>query len=244
MLYCWQYTVYSIQGQMELQNFDNATLAERVYKRLRDDVLSNKYPPGEPLPEEAIATTLNVSRAPVREALRKLAVDGLVTIIRRHGAMVSSLSSQEYLEAYQIRASLEVLSVQLSFARLGSADLGELERLNQVMAQQANDGYIDKFFSTDATFHSLFINRSGNERLKKVYSPLIIQMSRYYIPSFYLKGGVERAIDEHQEIIRALRAKDVEKAVQLLQDHNQAPQRVLESGKQIELIPFAHSPQK
>ena len=69
-------------GDPSPRGFDNATLAERVYKLLREDILTNKYPPNEPLPEEAIAVTLNVSRAPVREALRKLAAEGLVTVIR------------------------------------------------------------------------------------------------------------------------------------------------------------------
>lgn len=224
------------------QSFDNATLAERVYRRLRDDILSNKYPPNEPLPEESVAATLNVSRAPVREALRKLAADGLVTVIRRQGAVVSSLSPQEFLDAYQVREALEVLALRLAFPQFTSADLQTLEQLNQAMTQHATEGYIDKFFSTDVAFHAIFVDCSGNEKLKKIYAPLVTQMRRYYLPSFYLQGGIERSLEEHQNIIHALKAGDADEAAQLLREHLRVPQRVLETDKQIELVPFSHAP--
>lgn len=223
------------------QEFDTATLAERVYRRLREEILSNKYSPDAPLPESALATQLNVSRAPVREALRKLAAEGLVTLIRRQGAVVSSLSPQEFLDAYQIREALEVLAIRLAFPRLGPADLEELEHLNQLMVRYASENDIDKFFLTNASFHALFVDRSGNEKLKELYFPLVGQMRRYYQPSLYLRGGIERSTEEHQEIIQALKAGDPDRAARLLHEHIRVPQYVLEANKQIELVPFSHS---
>jgi DNA-binding GntR family transcriptional regulator len=220
-------------------DFDNATLAERVYRQLRNDILSNKYPPDSPLPEEAIATKLNVSRAPVREALRKLAADGLVTLIRRQGAVVSSLSPQEFLDAYQVREALEVLAIRLATPRLTESDLDALEQMNDWMIQCAAQDDIDKFFTVNAAFHALFIDRSGNEKLKELYYPLVNQMRRYYLPSLYLRGGIERSIEEHGEIIQAVKAGDTEKAAQLLYEHIQVPQRILAANQRIELIPFA-----
>jgi DNA-binding GntR family transcriptional regulator len=225
------------------QDFDNATLAERVYRRLREDILSNKYPPNEPLPEEAMATKLNVSRAPVREALRKLAAEGLVRLIRRQGAVVSSLSPQEFLDAYQIREALEVLAIRLAAPRLGPADLERLDHLNQTMGQCSAENDIDKFFSMNTAFHTLLVDRSGNEKLKEIYYPLVSQMRRYYMPSLYLRGGFERSIDEHREIIQALTDGNPDRAAQLLHEHIQVPQRILESNNQIELVPFTPSPQ-
>ena len=225
------------------QDFDTATLAERVYRRLREDILSNKYVPNEPLPESAIATKLNVSRAPVREALRKLAAEGLVTLIRRQGAVVSSLSPQEFLDAYQIREALEALAIRLAYPRLKRADLEELEQLNQAMAQCASDNDIDAFFMTNAAFHALFVDHSGNEKLKELYYSLVGQIRRYYQPSLYLRGGIERSIEEHQEIIRALKAGDPGQAARLLHEHIRVPQRILEANKQIELVSFSRPSQ-
>jgi DNA-binding GntR family transcriptional regulator len=219
-------------------NFDNATLAERVYQRLREDILTNKYPPDSPLPEEAVATKLNVSRAPVREALRKLAADGLVTLIRRQGAVVSSLSPQEFLDAYQIREALEVLSIRLASPRLTPADIAALEQMNEQMIQCAARKDSDQFFSINAAFHAVFIDRSGNEKLKEIYYPLVSQIRRYYLPSLYLRGGIERSTEEHGEIIQALKLKDTEKAAQLLFEHIQVPQRILKANRKIELVPF------
>lgn len=222
-------------------DFDTATLAERVYLRLREDILANIYPPNEPLPEEALATKLNVSRAPVREALRKLAAEGLVTLIRRQGAVVSSLSPQEFLDAYQVREALEVLAIRLATPRLEPTDLAQLDRLNQIMIECAAANDIDRFFATNAAFHAVFVDKSSNEKLKELYYPLVNQMRRYYLPSLYLRGGLERSIEEHTEIITALKAGDSSRAAQLLHEHIQIPQRILDSNKQIELVPVTRS---
>jgi DNA-binding GntR family transcriptional regulator len=228
---------------MAAPKFDNATLAERVHQLLREDILANKYPPNEPLPEEVIAASLDVSRAPVREALRNLAAEGLVKIIRRQGAVVNSLSAQEFLEAYQIREALEVLALRLAFPHLQQSHLTQLESLNREMTNFARGGFFDKFFSADANFHSLFVEQSNNQKLQEVYCPIANQMRRYYIPAFDLKGGIERAIEEHQNIIYALKDGDSQQAAIILSEHLKAPQHMLQAGKSIELIPFAHSPE-
>jgi len=219
--------------------FDTATLAERVYLRLREDILYNVYAPNDPLPEEALAAKLNVSRAPVREALRRLAAEGLVTLIRRQGAVVSSLSPQEFLDAYQVRETLEVLAIRLAAPRLTPDDLAELERLNQLMVECAADNNIDQFFSINATFHATFIETSANDKLKEIYYPLVNQMRRYYLPSLYLRGGIERSIEEHSAIIAALKEGDRDRAARLLHEHIQVPQRILDSNTQLELVPVS-----
>lgn len=217
--------------------FSNATLAQQVYENLRRDILGNVYPPGTPLPEEAIAGKLDVSRAPVREALRRLAAEGLVTLIPRQGAAVSALSPRDLINAYQVREALEALAIQLAVPRLDPADLDELDRLHGQMAEHAAHGDIDAFFAANGAFHLLFINQSGNDKLQDVYYPLAAQMRRYYVPSLYLRGGMERSIGEHREILRAIRKKDVDEAARLLAEHIRVPRRSLESADQVELVP-------
>ena len=93
---------------------NHATLAEQVYQHLRQQILDNAFPPNAALPEKALASQLNVSRVPVREALHRLAADGLVTLAPRHGAFVSSLSPQQFLDAYRVREALEDLAIRLA----------------------------------------------------------------------------------------------------------------------------------
>lgn len=221
------------------RRFSNATLAERVYEYLREDILTNKYPPDTPLPEEAIAAEFNVSRAPVREALRRLAADGLVTIIPRQGAVVSSLSRHEFLDAYQVRETLEVLAIRLAVPKLDDDDIKQLEDLHTRMAGHAAREEIDAFFRLNAAFHSLFVDRSGNDKLKELYYPLSNQMRRYYLPSLYLRGGIEQTVEEHRAILDAVKARDVERATKLMSEHIRVLQRALESEDAIELV--AHS---
>ena len=86
------------------------TLSQQVYAHLRAGILDNTYLPGSSLPEEALAASLNVSRVPVREALRRLSAEGLVVIKPRQGATVTELTAKQFLDAYQVRETLEVLA--------------------------------------------------------------------------------------------------------------------------------------
>ena len=95
----------------ELRVLNHATLAEQVYQHLRQQILDNAFPPNAALPEKTLASQLNVSRVPVREALHKLAADGLVTLKPRQGAFVSSLSPRQFLDAYRVREALEDLAI-------------------------------------------------------------------------------------------------------------------------------------
>lgn len=222
------------------RNFSNTTLAERVYTYLREDILTNRYPPETPLPEESIAAEFNVSRAPVREALRRLAAEGLVTVVPRQGAVVSSLSRQEFLDAYQVREALEVLAVRLATPQLDASDIEELEALHERMADHVKREEVDDFFRLNAAFHSLFVDKSGNKKLQELYHPLTSQMRRYYLPSLYLRGGMQQTVEEHKKILEAVKSGDVERATQLLSEHIRVLQRSLETDDSIELV--THTP--
>jgi DNA-binding GntR family transcriptional regulator len=210
--------------------FDRATLAEQVYRHLRRAILDNAYPPGAALPEKTLAEQLSVSRVPVREALHRLAADGLVTLRPRQGAIVSTLSSQQFLDAYRVREALEELAITLALPNLTSADLEELERLQGDMRRHAAAGDADAFFAANRAFHALFVQRSRNEYLLAIYYPLLDQMRRHISSSLGLRGGLERSIEEHQAILEAVRAGDADEAARLLREHIHVPQRALEAG--------------
>ena len=145
----------------ELQVLNHATLAEQVYQHLRQQILGNAFPPNAALPEKTLASQLNVSRVPVREALHKLAADGLVTLKPRQGAFVSSLSPRQFLDAYRVREALEDLAIRLALPNLTHDDLAELGRLQGEMRQYAAADDADAFFAANHAFHALFVERSA-----------------------------------------------------------------------------------
>lgn len=214
---------------------ENLTLWERVHQKLREEILSNRLPPGTVLGEVALAESLGVSRGPVREALGRLAAEGLVTVRPRRGAVVSALSAREFLEAYQVREALEVLAIRLAVPRLADGDLERLQSLVEEQAAQAEAGNVGGFFAANAAFHELFVAASGNQTLEEMYRQLLGHMGRYRMRSLALRGTLKRSVGEHRAILRAVRAGDAERAARLLAEHIRVPQRRLESASDEEV---------
>src|SRR5919206_3394464 len=106
---------------------ENLTLWQRVYDHLRAEILSGRLQPGAELAEVALSEQLGVSRGPLREAIGRLAAEGLVTVSPRRGAVVRSLSKEEFLELYQVREALERMAVQLAVPRLRADDFEALQ---------------------------------------------------------------------------------------------------------------------
>ena len=203
---------------------DHRTLWERVYDYLREEILADRLPPGTVLQEVALAQSLGVSRGPVREALGRLASEGLVTIRPRRGAVVRELSSEEFVEAYQVREALETMAVRLAVPQLGPKDLATLQRHIDEMSAHAEVGDVRGFFDANAAFHEAFFDASGNRMLKGVYRQLVSQIGRHRRRSLELRGNLQRSIAEHRAILRAAKAGDVDRAVHLVSEHIRVPQ--------------------
>jgi DNA-binding GntR family transcriptional regulator len=208
-----------------MPGLDNSTLWERVYRTLRVEILTNAVLPGTELLEVGLAERLGVSRGPVREALGRLASEGLVRIESRRGTFVAGLSKQAFLEAYQLREALEGLSVRLATPKLRPQDVRSLERLIADMQRASARNDVARFFEKNAAFHRLFVDLSGNQRLLAMHRHLIGEMGRYAGLSLALRGNMGRSVEEHQAILDAARAGDTERAVELSREHIQIPQR-------------------
>ena len=151
---------------------ENVTLWERVYAHLRDEILANRLSPGTVLSEVPLAASLGVSRGPVREALGRLAAEGLVTVRPRRGAVVSELSPGEFLQAYQVREALETLAIRLAVPLLTDDDIALLDHLVERQAEAVDDDRIDDFFALNGEFHELFVRVSGNAPLQDMHRQL------------------------------------------------------------------------
>ena len=224
-------SAFDVRDRSGPRPLNYATLAEQVYDHLRQQILDLIFPPGAALPEKIIASQLNVSRVPVREALHRLAAEGLVTLRPRHGAFVSSLSPQQFLDAYRVREALEELAIKLALPNFSDADIIELSRLQEEMRRQVLANDPNAFFVANGAFHALFVERSRNDYLKGIYFPLMDQMRRHFSSSLGLRGGLAHSVDEHQAILDAVRAGDAEEAARLLREHIHVPQRAIEEGQ-------------
>jgi DNA-binding GntR family transcriptional regulator len=218
------------------RKLDNRTLSEQVRERLREDILGGELAPGTVLSEVALARSFGVSRGPIREALGRLGSDGLVTITPRRGAIVTELSREEFLEAYQVREALETFAIRLAVPRLRDADRARLRELHAEMVEHARRGEVNAFFEANRAFHYTFVTASANQKLQETYRLLIDQMGRYLARSLALRGSLEKSVAEHAAILEAVEAGDAERAARLLADHIEVPQRVEEETGEHEAV--------
>jgi DNA-binding GntR family transcriptional regulator len=203
---------------------DGRTLWQRVHDHLRDEILSGRLTPGTELSEVALAESLGVSRGPVREALGRLATEGLVTIRPRRGAVVRALSGDEFIEAYQVREALEMMAVRLAVPKLSADDVAALEHAIDEMEARGEAGDVQGFFEANTAFHLVFFDAAGNRMLADLYRQLRGQIDRHRLRSLELRGDLRRSIAEHKAILRAATAGDVERTVHLVSEHIRVPQ--------------------
>jgi len=213
---------------------ENLTLGQRVYDHLRTEILEERLAPGAELIEVALAEQLGVSRGPLREAIGRLAAEGLVTVSPRRGAVVRSLSKEEFLELYQVREALERMAVQLAVPRLTAEHFEELASLNEEMEAHAARNKVELFFEANLAFHARLLEASGNRKLQELYRQLLDQLGRYRLRSLTLRGNLKRSVSEHKAILRAAKRGDAERTAQLMAEHIRVPQRraiALEEGE-------------
>lgn len=219
----------SDQSQFASRSVERKTLTDRVHEILREDILNNRLPPDTPIQEAVIARDLGVSRGPVREALQKLSAEGLVEIITHRGAVVTSLTWQEFIDAYRVREALEALATRLATPNLTPNDITILEQLHEEMIRHAEAEAVDAFFAANAKFHHMLVIQSNNKKLVEMYYPLIDQMRRYRMRSLTLRGGLSKSCDEHKAILEAIKTGDANEAAMRMSAHIQIPQQILQS---------------
>jgi DNA-binding GntR family transcriptional regulator len=220
-----------------MQRLENMTLWQRVYDFHREEILAERLQPGAELQEVALSEELGVSRGPIREAIGRLAAEGLVTVRPRRGAVVRSLSKDEFLELYQVREALEMMAVRLAVSKLAAEDIAELEQLIAAMNGHAERDEVAEFFEANMAFHARLFEASGNARLQELYAQLVGQMGRYRMRSLTLRGNLQRSVAEHGAILRAAKRGDADRAAHLMSEHIRVPQRRLQALTDEELVP-------
>ena len=189
-------------------------LHEVVFNTLRHAILTGELDPGERLMEIHLANQFGVSRTPVREAIRMLEQEGLVTLRPARGAIVSSISAESVKDVLDVRRAMDILSAQLACKRITPETLEKLKKSYQEFEKAALDKSEDitDLAALDVAFHSIILEGAGNRRLKQLVNNLSEQMYRYRFE--YLKDSdiYVQLIEEHKAIYEAIAANDEEAA--------------------------------
>ena len=193
------------------------TTQEMVADGLRQGILSGALRSGQPLKQEQIAEYFGVSKIPVREALRQLAGEGLVTFSPHRGAVVSKISYEEAREITEIRVSLESLALRLAVPNITDEDLGQVEEVFRLADSEEN---ISRYANLCWKFHEILCSFAGRPRLQNMIEALHATYDLYVrVTSREVMSNKARSQRQYREILDACRSKDADAAVKALEEN-------------------------
>jgi len=194
-------------------------LRDVVFNTLREAILKGELKPGERLMELQLAAKLGVSRTPIREAIRMLEQEGLAVTIPRKGAEVAKMTEKDMEDVLQIREALDELAAKIACEQISEEQLEELVATMHEFEESTKTDNVKKIAEADVKFHDIIYQSTGNPKLVNMLNNLREQMYRYRVE--YLKEGETRdvLVKEHEELTKAIRERDVERAKQLSFQH-------------------------
>ena len=194
-------------------------LRDVVFNTLRDAILKGELEPGERLMEIQLAERLGVSRTPIREAIRKLELEGLVLMIPRKGAEVAKISEKSLRDVLEVRRSLEELAAELACQRMDAEALKDLEDAQKAFIQAVKSGETMTMAEADEHFHDVIYMATDNQRLISLLNNLREQMYRYRVEYLKNKECHCQLLAEHQAIIAAIEEKNSDEASRITCQH-------------------------
>lgn len=205
-----------------MEEYQDQSLRGKVFHKLREDILSGVYQDHKELREAAIGEEMGVSRTPVREALRQLELEGLVTLVPNRGAYVTGISSKDVRDIYEIRSMLEGLCARWAVEHITDAQLDELEEtilLSEFQMKKESGFSAEQVTALDGRFHSILYEASGSRILRHVLADFHNYVRTARRSSVVSEDRARKSIREHRQILRAIRDRDAEMAEQLANEH-------------------------
>lgn len=200
-------------------NMENTSLGGRVFQQIRDDILNGRYRQGDELTEAALGKALGVSRTPVREALRQLALEGLVENIPNRGSFVTGISDQDVEDIYMIRSKLEGLCARLAADRITEEQLEKLEEAAYLSEYHTGKKHYEQVVELDGRFHEAMYEACQSRILSHTLSEYhqYVKLARRH--SIEHRVRIEKSSEEHQQILEAIRDHDGDRAEELATRH-------------------------
>lgn len=194
-------------------------LVEKVANYLREHIVMDHFQPGQRLPERTLAVELQVSRTPLREALKILAAEGLVVILPNRGAVVADVSPADMKEKAYVLSVLEQAAAELTCANASDDDIAELQALHYEMKASFLRRDRQNYFRLNQDIHNRIVALSGNTTLIDMHANLSRQLYRVRYLSNQKNEKWATAMEEHEAILAALEARDGERVGQELRNH-------------------------
>ncbi len=194
-------------------------LRDVVFQTLRQAILRGELKPGERLMEIQLANKLGVSRTPIREAIRKLELEGLVLMIPRRGAVVAEITEKSLRDVLEVRGALEELAVDLACERITQEDISKLKAAAKGFEETLSSGDVTEIAEADVKFHDIIYLSTDNQRLIQLLYNLREQMYRYRVEYLKRKEVHETLLSEHEHIIACLEAGDKSEAKDAICTH-------------------------
>jgi DNA-binding GntR family transcriptional regulator len=194
-------------------------LYEQVAEQLRQRIFGRQLEPGAWIDEQRLALELGISRTPMREAIKVLAAEGLVTMKPRRGAYVTEMSERDLREAYHLLALLESDAAAEVARAASEAELAQLQALHEDLERSHADR--DAFFAANERFHLQLLSLEGNRWRLQFVTDLrrLLKLNRHH--SLFREGRVQEALQEHRDLMAALLRRDAEASLRLSQSHFQ-----------------------
>lgn len=194
-------------------------LRDVVFNTLRQAILTGEMKPGERLMEIHLANKLGVSRTPIREAIRKLELEGLVIMIPRRGAEVAQITWKNLKDVLEVRKALDVLAIELACERMTQEELQKLCKACEAFKDATKNGDLRKIAESDVVLHDIIVYSTRNNRLIQLVNNLSEQMYRYRFEYIKDVSQHERLVKEHNDIYESILKKDKKAAADAVRRH-------------------------
>ncbi|WP_070000035.1 GntR family transcriptional regulator [Cellulosilyticum sp. I15G10I2] len=196
-------------------------LRDIVFQTLRKAILTGELEPGERLMEIQLGEKLGVSRTPIREAIRKLELEGLVIMVPRKGAQVAQFTEKDIQDVLEVRAALEALAAKIACKRMDDRAFLKLQLAITEYDYAAREKDIETMIEKDVEFHETIFNASQNDKLIQLFNNLREQVHRYRIAYLKNTGESELVHAEHLQLLEALQRRDEVLAEEIAAKHIQ-----------------------
>ena len=194
-------------------------LHEHAARKLRALIVRGDLLPGEPLLEVNLSEALGISRTPLREALKQLAAEGLVELQLNRSAVVAPLRREELTELFEAVSGIERCAAELAAVRMTAQDVERLEALQTRIERHHDCGELRDYFEVNQQIHGVIVGFARNSVLKASHDALLPRVERARLFALSADGRWEESVREHKQILAALKARDAERAGQLLAHH-------------------------
>lgn len=196
----------------QINNKPISTIKDQVYNIIKANILNGNLKPGERLQEKKIAEELNVSRSPVREAIKELIGEGLLESIPNKSITVKKLSKKDIIDIFEFRSIIEKYAIENAIKNITEETIKILDEILNELKESYNSNDVDKYIRADIKLHDTLIYLSENMVVYKAFINIFSIIQPFRIISLHSKKRFEESYLEHKGIIEGLKEKDSEKA--------------------------------